>query len=64
MLQLRGGVSLLGRLYQTTEESLKQVKERANRKNQALNRDGGAGAKGAQPPQKGMAKVDPAKAKN
>ena len=29
------------------KESLKQVKERANRKKQSLNRDGGAGAKGA-----------------
>ena len=27
------------------KESLKQVKERANRKKQALNQDGGAGAK-------------------
>ena len=32
------------------KESLKQVKEGANRKKQALNRDGGAGAKGAQTP--------------
>ena len=46
------------------KESLKQVKERANRKKQALNRDGGARAKGAQPPQTGMAKANLAKAKN
>ena len=32
------------------KESLKQVKERANHKKQALNWDGGAGAKEAQPP--------------
>ena len=32
------------------KESLKQAKERVNRKKQALNRDGGAGAKGAWPP--------------
>ena len=32
------------------KESLKQVKERANHKKQALNRGGGAGAKGVQPP--------------
>ena len=44
------------------KESLKQVKERVNCKKQALNRDGGAGAKGAWPPQTGMAKADPAKA--
>ena len=46
------------------KESLKQAKERVNRKKQSLNWDGGAGAKGAQPPQMGMAKADPAKAKN
>ena len=32
------------------KESLKLAKERANRKKQALNRDGGVGTKGAQPP--------------
>ena len=32
------------------KESLKQAKERANCKKQSLNQDGGAGAKGAQPP--------------
>ena len=32
------------------KESLKQAKERANHKKQALNRGGGAGAKGIQPP--------------
>ena len=46
------------------KESLKQAKERANRKKQSLNWDGGARAKGAQPPQTGMAKADLAKAKN
>ena len=48
------------------KESLKQAKERANCKKQALNRDGGAGAKVAQPPQAGTATAtaDPAKAKN
>ena len=46
------------------KESLKQAKERVNCKKQALNRDGGAGAKGAWPPQKGMTKADLAKAKN
>ena len=49
---------------ETLKESLKQAKERANRKKQALNWDGGAGAKGAWPPQTGMAKANPAKAKN
>ena len=34
------------------KESLKQAKERANHKKQALNQDGRAGAKGAQPPPK------------
>ena len=34
------------------KESLKQAKERANCKKQVLNRDGGAGAKGAWPPPK------------
>ena len=46
------------------KESLKQAKERVNRKKQALNRDGGAGTKGAWPPQTGTAKANPAKAKN
>ena len=46
------------------KDSLKQPKERANRKRQSLNRDGGAGAKGAWPPQMGTAKADPAQAKN
>ena len=46
------------------KESLKQAKERVNHKKQALNRDGGAGAKGARPPKMGMAKANPAKAKN
>ena len=46
------------------KESLKQAKERANHKKQALNQDGGARAKGARPPQTGTVKVDPAKAKN
>ena len=46
------------------KKSLKQVKERANHKKQVLNQDGGAGAKGAWPPQTGTAKADPAKAKN
>ena len=32
------------------KDSLKRAKERANRKRQSLNWDGGAGAKGAQPP--------------
>ena len=39
------------------KDSLKRVKERANRKRQSLNWDGGARAKGAQPPQMGMAKA-------
>ena len=46
------------------KEFLKKVKERVNHKKQALNQDGGAGAKGARPPQTGTAKADPAKAKN
>ena len=48
------------------KESLKQAKERVNQKKQALNWDGGAGAKGAcpLPPQAGTAKANPAKAKN
>ena len=44
------------------KESLKLAKERANRKKQALNRDGGVGTKGARPPQMGMAKANTAKA--
>ena len=46
------------------KESLKLAKERANRKKQALNQDGGVGTKGAQPPQTGMAKANTAKAEN
>ena len=46
------------------KDSLKRAKERANQKRQSLNRDGGAGAKGAWPPQTGTAKADPAQAKN
>ena len=34
------------------KESLKLAKERANRKKQALNRDGGVGTKGARPPRR------------
>ena len=40
------------------KESLKLAKERANRKKQALNWDGGVRTKGAQPPQTGMAKAE------
>ena len=40
------------------KESLKLAKERANRKKQALNRDGGVGMKGARPPQTGTAKAE------
>ena len=46
------------------KEFLKQAKERANRKKQSLNQNGGAGAKGAWPPQMGMTKADLAKVKN
>ena len=46
------------------KDSLKRAKERANHKRQSLNWDGGAGAKGALPLQMGMAKADPAQAKN
>ena len=46
------------------KDSLKRAKERANRKRQSLNRDGGAGAKGVWPPQTGTAKTNPAQAKN
>ena len=46
------------------KDSLKQAKERANRKRQSLNRDGGAGAKEARPPKTGTTKADPAQAKN
>ena len=46
------------------KDSLKRAKERANRKRQSLNWDGGARAKGAQLPQMGTAKGDPAQAKN
>ena len=45
------------------KESLKLAKERANRKKQVLNRDGGVRTKGAQPPpHAGMAKANTAKA--
>ena len=46
------------------KDSLKRAKERANRKRQSLNWYGGAGAKGVWPLQMGMAKADPAQAKN
>ena len=46
------------------KDSFKRAKERANRKRQSLNWDGGAGAKGAWPPQTGMTKADLAQAKN
>ena len=46
------------------KDSLKWAKEWANHKKQSLNQDGGARAKGAWSPQTGMAKADPAKAKN
>ena len=48
------------------KESLKLAKERANRKKQGLNPDGGVGMKGAHPPppQMGMAKANTAKAEN
>ena len=40
------------------KESLKLAKERANRKKQALNRDGGVRTKGARPPHMGTAKAN------
>ena len=40
------------------KESLKLAKERANRKKQALNRDGGVRTKGARPPHTGTAKAE------
>ena len=40
------------------KESLRLAKERANRKKQALNRDGGVRTKGAQPPPMGTAKAE------
>ena len=46
------------------KDLLKRAKERANRKRHSLNRDGGAEANGAWPPQMGTAKADPAQAKN
>ena len=49
---------------QQLKESLRLAKERLDRKNKALNRDRGAGAKGGQPPQVGFAKAHTAKAKN
>ena len=47
------------------KESLKLAKERANRKKQVLNRDGGVRTKGARPPpHAGTAKANTAKAEN
>ena len=46
------------------KESLKLAKERANRKKQVLNRDGGVGTKGVWPPKTGTAKANTAKAEN
>ena len=46
------------------QDSLKRAKERANRKRQSLNWDGGARAKEAWLPQMATAKADPAQAKN
>ena len=46
------------------KDSLKLAKERADRKKQALNRDGGVGTKGARPPHTGTAKANTAKAEN
>ena len=46
------------------KESLKLAKERANRKKQALNWNGGVGTKGAQPPHAGTVKANMAKAEN
>ena len=46
------------------KESLKLAKKRANRKKQALNRDGGVGTKEARPPHVGTAKANTAKVKN
>ena len=46
------------------KDLLKRAKERATWKRQSLNRDGGAGAKGAWPPKMGTAKADLAQAKN
>ena len=46
------------------KDSLKRAKERATWKRQWLNRDRGAGAKGAWPPKMGTAKADLAQAKN
>ena len=46
------------------KDSLKRAKERANHKRQSLNQDGGARAKGAQPPQTDTAKANLAQAKN
>ena len=48
----------MGRVQGTTEDSLKLAKERADHKKQALNRDGGVGTKGAQPPHTGTAKAE------
>ena len=46
------------------KNSLKQAKERVNHKEQSLNWDAGARAKGAWPPQADTTKAYPAKAKN
>ena len=56
--------AIVGQNVLNHSDSLKRAKERANRKRQSLNRDGGAGAKGVWPPQMGTAKADPAQAKN
>ena len=64
MLQLQGEGHRWADCTEPLKESLKQAKERVNHKRQSLNQDGGAGAKGAWPPQTGTAKADPAKAKN
>ena len=45
------------------KESLKLAKERANRKKQVLNWEGGVRTKGAWPPHTGTAKANTAKAK-
>ena len=46
------------------KESLQWAKEQIEHKNQSLNRDGGARAKGVWPSQVGMAQVNTAKANN
>ena len=57
MLQLWGEGHHWADCTELLKESLKQAKERVNHKKQSLNRDGGARAKGAQPPQTGTAKA-------